>query len=208
MVFEIKLPRVLPQFVIDSQIEAVLPILFDKSQKIELEGDFHKYFDLYAPDTYGVSALTLLAPDVMEVLLEYAARCDIEVVQDKLLFYWGLTDLNRQQYEQAFITANAVVKKLGDKLTKADIFSTTAQAKVHANPIGSGVRLKRSKVSILVILGIVLYVGAKILEHTQFAALGIAGVALLWVVFIGWIVISVFRQARLKQEYSNRYKSK
>lgn len=90
MVFEFTLPRIVPHFVIDSQLEVVLPIVFDKSQKIELEGDFHKYFDLYAPDTYGISALTILAPDAMEVLLHNAALCDVEIVQNKMYFYWSV----------------------------------------------------------------------------------------------------------------------
>jgi hypothetical protein len=208
MVFEFKLPRVLPQFVIDSQIENVLPIAFDRSQKIELEGDFHKYFDLYAPDTYGISALTLLAPDVMETLLEYAALCDIEVIQDKLLFYWSYAGTTRKQYEQVFLTVDAVIKKLGDKLTNADIFGTPSQAQIHANPSSSGVRLKKSKFGLLFGLAIIVYICARLFLETQLVPLGAALIAILSVTIILWVIISSLRQTSLKNQYLRRYKSK
>src|SRR3990167_9321722 len=75
MIFEFTLPRVVPHFVIDSELEDVIPLVFHSSQKIELEGNFHKYFDLYAPDSYNITALTLLAPDTMEVLMQHSALC-------------------------------------------------------------------------------------------------------------------------------------
>lgn len=208
MVMEVTLPRVLPQFVIDSQLEDVMPIVFDKSQKIELEGDFHKYFDLYAPDTYGISALTILAPDAMEELMQHAALCDIEVVENKLLFYWPAPAKTKSQYEEIFNTAQAVITKLGKKLTQADIFGTKAQAQIHAQPGASGVRLRRSKIGFAVTVGIVLYFMAQFTEHTRFSSLGLAFIGLFWASFIGWIAFSSVKRASLKSEYLKRYRSK
>lgn len=208
MVVEITLPRVLPQFVIDSQIENVMPIIFDKSQKIELEGDFHKYFDLYAPDTYGVSALTILAPDAMEVLMHHAALCDIEVVENKLFFYWPIPAKTKSQYEELFTTTQAVIAKLGKKLTNDNIFGTKTQAQVHAVPGASGVRLKRSRIGIVTVGAIVLYVLAQFTEHTSLSGVGVSFIVIFWVSFFGWIIVSEARKAKLKQEYISRYRSK
>ncbi len=64
--------------IIDSLVEegngnsSTLPIIFDRSQRLVLEGDFYKYFMLYAPDTYGITALTIIAPDAMEILMRHA----------------------------------------------------------------------------------------------------------------------------------------
>lgn len=208
MVVEFTLPRVLPQFVIDSQLEDVIPVSFDKSQKIELEGDFHKYFDLYAPDTYGVSALTLLAPDTMEVLMEHAALCDIEVVQNKLFFYWPVPAGSRGQYEKLFGTARAVLQKLGSKLTKDDIYGTQSQAQIHAQPNSQGVRLKQSKIGLFVVGIFILYIVMQFVRGTHFAPLGGLFMGLFWVGIVGWAVFASIKQTRLKQEYLQRYQSK
>lgn len=208
MVMEITLPRVLPQFVIDSQLEDVMPVAFDKSQKIELEGDFHKYFDLYAPDTYGVSALTILAPDAMEVLMHHAALCDIEVVQNKLFFYWPTPAKTKIQYEEIFTTTQATIAKLGKKLTQDNIFGSVSQAQMHAVPGASGVRLKRSKIGFVVVGVIVLYVIAQFTENTQLSGIGLSFIGLFWVSFIGWSIFSSAKRTRLRQEYLRRYRSK
>lgn len=203
MVFEVTLPRMLPHFVIDSQLEDVVPINFDKSQKIELEGDFHKYFDLYAPDTYGVTALTLLAPDAMEVLMEHAALCDMEVIDDKLYFYWPLPARNRKEYEQLFTTAESVLRKLGNKLSKANIFASTEQAQIHASAKTQGVRLKKSKLGVIfTVIGVGVYLVAYAIQDSSsliFAAL--------WFGIIGFAIFGAFRKARLKKEYFKRYKN-
>lgn len=206
MVFEITLSRVLPQFVIDSQLEAVVPIVFDKSQKIELEGDFHKYFDLYAPDTYGISALTVLAPDAMETLMEKAVLCDIEVIQNKLFFYFPAPPIKRTQYETMFSTVETVLNKLGKKLNQDDIFATPSQAKVHAFASNSGVRLKRTKVGLVVGSVFVLYFASQIiLGATNRGGLNAIIISIFWLGLVGWILTSVYKQTKLKKEYMERY---
>jgi hypothetical protein len=52
---------------------------FDTSQGISLEGDFDKYFQLYAPQEGKVAALAVLSPDVMQTLIKTARRFDVEI---------------------------------------------------------------------------------------------------------------------------------
>lgn len=200
MVVEVTLPRILPQFVIDSEIEDVIPIQFDKSQKIELEGDFHKYFDLYAPDKYGMTALTLLAPDAMEVLMEHAALCDIEVVNNKLFFYWPVPARSKQQFEQLFTTAQAVITKLGVKLAKSDIYATDSQAQIHAVPNGEGVKLKKPLLGWPVLIAI----------FAMWPIAFVTGMAeylyfLIWIIVGGYALYMYTKRTRLKREYIRRY---
>lgn len=151
-VMELKLPRKLPHMIIDSLVEdgensrSTLPINFAKSQKISLEGDFHKYFDLYAPDKYGITALTILAPDAMEALMHHAALCDIEIIDNKLYFYWPATPEKRSDYEEIFKTVEEVLEQTGGKLIKDDVFATYSQAQIHSSQTVQGARLKRSYV--------------------------------------------------------------
>lgn len=202
MIFEITLPRVLPQFVIDSELENVLPITFDKSQKIELEGDFYKYFDLYAPDSYGVSALMLLAPDAMQVLIEHAALCDVEIVQNKLYFYWPKPPKNKQQYMQLFETAQAVIDKLGKRLVEVDIFASNAQAQIHADPNSRGVRL-RGKRGVLIMTFALINVYFYSLFQTNNTVMTFyqSGILLFFVLSIAYFIWKQLRRIRSKRKY-------
>jgi hypothetical protein len=170
-VMEITLPRVLPHMVIDSLVEdgngsmSTLPIEFDKSQKIELEGDFHNYFSLYAPDKYGISALTVIAPDAMETLLRHAALCDIEIIDNKLYFYWPKVANKKQDYEQIFQTVDQVLSEIGKKLSKGDIFAQVSQAMIHAGSNDQGVRLKKRGVKFITIAGVIFYFCAESLRY-------------------------------------------
>lgn len=147
---KLTLPRVLPHMVIDSLVEGVgqstLPIEFDASQRITLEGDFSKYFHLYAPDSYGVTALTILAPDAMQTLLESAAYCDMEIVGNEVYFYWPGKATSRQQYEESFATVEKVMGEIGKSLTVADIFTSSEQSTIHSSPV-QAVKLRKSWLS-------------------------------------------------------------
>ncbi|MCX6727379.1 MAG: hypothetical protein NTX11_01010 [Candidatus Saccharibacteria bacterium] len=137
-VFELTLPRALPHMIIDSLVEdgnhqaSTLPIDYDESQKIELEGDFSKYFALYAPDNYGITALTVLAPDVMETLMQFAASCDIEIIQNKMYFYWPLVPGNKKAFQDMFASVDQVLNQTLRKLTSSDIYATPNQATIQS----------------------------------------------------------------------------
>ena len=149
-VFELTLPRTLPHMVIDSLVESgnggqsTLPIDFAVSQKIELEGDFSEYFSLYAPDNYGITALTVLAPDVMETLMKFAAKCDIEIIQNKLYFYWPDIPENQKAFQDEFTTVDQVLDQTLKKLTKSDIYAAKNQEMVQSNARQAGGRLIKS----------------------------------------------------------------
>lgn len=149
-VYEITLPRSMPHMVIDSLVEygneqgSTLPIDFDQSQKLELEGDFYKYFSLYAPDKYGISALSIIAPDVMETLMEYASMCDIEIIDNRVYFYWPDPANSKKQFENYFATVDGVIDKIEKKLLHSNIFANSAQQQVHSQPNNKGVHLKKT----------------------------------------------------------------
>ena len=206
MIFEYTLPRVLPQFVIDSQLENVIPINFEASQKIELEGDFHKYFDLYAPDAYGVTALTIMAPDAMEAVMHNAAMCDIEVVQNKLYFYWATPAHTKEQYEKIFSTVQAVTDEIGDSLRHKDIYASNDQKRVHAMPYAAGERLKKPRIGWIVGGAIAAVFLLQFMEFIPgLREVGIIGYALFWVMIIGAIIVSTVKQQSLRREYLSRY---
>lgn len=148
-VFELTLPRKLPHMIIDSLVESgngqasTLPIKFDSSQKIELEGDFSKYFSLYTPDTYGITALTVLAPDAMETLMRFADTCDIEIISNKIYFYWPEPAQTMKDYQKLFTNVTHILDDMLEKLKTSDIYATKDQATIHASATAKGARLKQ-----------------------------------------------------------------
>ncbi|MES2971896.1 MAG: hypothetical protein V4702_06265 [Patescibacteria group bacterium] len=212
-VMELTLPRVLPHMVIDSLMKgdsfggSVLPIAFDKNQKIELEGDFYKYFSLYAPDKYGISALTIIAPDAMEALMRNAALCDIEIVDNKLYFYWPKVADAKVEYEEIFRTVQAVLEEIGKKLSRGDIFAHASQAKVHTETNAQGVRLKKSGIKLVTVLVIIGYIGAQFLRFTEGLLGAVFGGVFTIVVLAGLLLLArrESNRRRLLRDLQTRY---
>lgn len=55
--------------------------------RLSLEGDFDRHFDLVVPSGYERDALYVFTPDLMALLIDHAAGCSAEVVDDHVLFY-------------------------------------------------------------------------------------------------------------------------
>ncbi|GEM_PF-990431 len=93
----VELERNVPHMVLDSQHNNVrlfgkdifsnLPATFRKDQVISLEGDFDKYFTLYAPTAYKRDAYYVFTPDLMALLIDHSRSYDAEVIDNKVYFY-------------------------------------------------------------------------------------------------------------------------
>jgi hypothetical protein len=88
----VKLDVPLPNIVLDatsnnSLFGSNLPAAFRKDQRLSLEGDFDRYFDLYCPAGYETDALYLFTPDIMARFIDHAAALDVEIVDDWLFLY-------------------------------------------------------------------------------------------------------------------------
>lgn len=88
----VKLDVPLPHIVLDavgnnSVFGSNLPTRFDRNQRLSLEGDFDRYFELYCPEGYEVDALYLFTPDIMARFIDSAAELDVEIVDDWMFLY-------------------------------------------------------------------------------------------------------------------------
>lgn len=88
----INLTRRLPHIVLDAHSNNILgfsnlPASFNRNQRLQLEGDFDKYFDVYCPVGYERDALYVLTPELMAALVDKGARYDIEIVDDTIYIY-------------------------------------------------------------------------------------------------------------------------
>lgn len=87
----LKLPKALPHIVLDAEANnnflrlTNLPQQFLRGQRLELEGDFGKYFTLYCPNGMEHDALYIFTPDVMQVAIDgFGKMCDIEIKDDQV----------------------------------------------------------------------------------------------------------------------------
>lgn len=213
-VMEITLPRRLPHMVIDCLAEteasnrSVLPIEFDASQRLELEGDFHKYFTLYAPDKLAISALTVMAPDAMLALMQSRALCDIEIIDDKVYFYWPDLPRNGSDYSDTFRTVEAVLDEIGDKLTQGDIYPHPTNSQVHSQAMAGGVRLKK-KGGAFILLIVAAIVASQIAMVFVRSVVGIYLVVGVMYTMVAVAILSQFfkgnKSRRLQAELRHRY---
>ncbi|MFF2272204.1 hypothetical protein ACFVTX_08010 [Agromyces sp. NPDC058136] len=86
----IPLPRPVPNMVLLSSSGGVLRnsgIALKESQRLAVEGDFQDVFTLYCPAGYERDALYVFTPDLLRRLMDSAAGCDLELVDDRVLIY-------------------------------------------------------------------------------------------------------------------------
>ncbi|MDB5181464.1 MAG: hypothetical protein JWP13_227 [Candidatus Saccharibacteria bacterium] len=83
---DIFLPFQMPHIYLDSRKAGGHRVgaIFDSSQRISLEGNFSQYFNVFVPQRYETVALSVLSPDVMQVLQRHAADFDVEIYGEHL----------------------------------------------------------------------------------------------------------------------------
>jgi hypothetical protein len=80
----IDLETAVPEIVLDARRNnrwvSSLPNYYNQNQRLRLEGDFDKYFDLYAPAKRRIEALSIITPDVMQALISTGYKFDLEII--------------------------------------------------------------------------------------------------------------------------------
>ena len=74
-------------FVDDAVFSAGAPVHDSNQESIKLEGDFNKYFSLYAPKGYEIETLQIFTPDIMADLIEYSKNFSLEFYGSNLYIY-------------------------------------------------------------------------------------------------------------------------
>lgn len=116
----IVLPKELPQIFLDSLANDKIKgqdFLFAPGQKLSLEGDFDKHFQVFVPKKAQSLTLSILTPDVMQTLIAYGTRFDIEIINDHL-YITAPTKLflKRSQEKQLLKIADKLLKEIDHKL--------------------------------------------------------------------------------------------
>ena len=82
-------------------------------QKMTLEGDFNKYFDLYADDDTNIETLSFLTPDVMQRFIDTARLYDVEAYNHNLAIITADTSIYvKTNMERLLVCLRAILSKI------------------------------------------------------------------------------------------------
>ncbi len=148
----VKLPRRLPNIIFDNKSDNFLGISSlgnatpSSSQKVQLEGDFNKYFDVYVPKDYERDMLYFLTPELMQLLIEEGKEYDIEVIGDELYIYNNGMEFNFNDKDE-FKSIFKLIESIGSEFSentdsyKHQVSVAQSASVVNADPP----KLKKSK---------------------------------------------------------------
>ncbi|MDR6689549.1 hypothetical protein J2X55_000448 [Microbacterium sp. 1154] len=176
----IRLDVPLPHIVLDAVGNGVKLGVWERGQRLSLEGDFDRYFHLSCPEGYERDALYLFTPDVMARFIDNASALEVEIVDDWMFLYSPdeLSTLDPARWAWAFAVVSALLDKLDqwgrwrdDKLRADATVRRPAAAPAVAGPAAPaptpapmtftptpmgvappGQRLKRSKAWLIALL--------------------------------------------------------
>jgi hypothetical protein len=152
---QIKLPRAVPHLFLNSRKNAVNPnSLAYEVQKLRLEGDFGKHFELLAPPGYQVDALQIFTPDVMGALMDHGQDYDFELIDDHLYVYQNPTTSPVSLYSEAELrkfweAVYQIAAELGHQTRR---YSDTRAGNVASGLVAhSGAKFQRRQMKVWVV---------------------------------------------------------
>lgn len=108
---KIRLAKKFPHIFLDNKKDGSLGSFeFDRSQMLQLEGNFNKYFSVYGPKEYEIEVLQILNPKVMQTLLDINEPVDIEIHGEYLYLYDKGRTFNKTNLQALFAAIQAIVQ--------------------------------------------------------------------------------------------------
>jgi len=169
----IQLNRNLPHMVLDSKSNNTnifginltnLPVSFKNNQRLSLEGDFDKYFTLYAPKEYERDALYVFTPDLMSLFIDESNTFDAEVVDNKLFIYskFPFSLLDESVLIKIFKIIDTVgIKTISNTIHYADERISSRVSNVISEP-GRRLKHRLSWLTIVIVIAYIFYLAFKI----------------------------------------------
>ncbi len=77
-------PVIFPNILLDGHKNRRPPFTYENFDRIELEANFHRYFSLYCESGSHIDALSIITPELMQVLVQEGTRYDIAIWQNKV----------------------------------------------------------------------------------------------------------------------------
>ena len=147
-VFEVSLPYEVEDLYISSRTNVTLTnilglsnVSFNNAKEVTLEGGFERFFKVYTPESEELTAFTILAPNIMQSLLNNAGDFDVEFAGNKVYFYQtfkyytaGVITLKKEAYDnlmQFGITSAKTMARAGRPAKRIASLANTPMWKLY-----------------------------------------------------------------------------
>lgn len=135
-ILQIVLPKPLPSFIVDSLRVAGAKNIPNGYQKVSLEGNFDKTFQLYIPAGASADVLSVVSPDVMQTLITSNTMQDIESAAGSVWFIQTGDTRGQKVLPKLFAAVDQLTNEFNHRIKTYKI--TNAQAHVAAIPYAGG----------------------------------------------------------------------
>ena len=169
---QIQLPRRVPHLIINSRKNNIGVSTFGYDvEKIEVEGDFNKYFKIVTPPEYERDALQILTPDVLQTFIDFGADYDFEMLDNKLIVFASNKTLREKESLQKLLLA--IAKLLPEISHQVNTYSDEKVAKLKVRENGAIIASSSQD--------LISHKGARISQKKWAAVIPIAAV-ILWII--------------------------
>ncbi len=140
-----------PELFIDSHANGQDTAYYGLDQKIKLEGNFDKYFSLFAAKGQQVDALSIVTPDIMELLINLGKGYDVEVRGHQVSVISVGSSYNRLGLPQML----EFIMPLAAKFDRLDVVYNAAANASSAQQSASvpAASLVRTRLPLLILIG-------------------------------------------------------
>ena len=168
-IIRVSLPKVFPQIVLDSNkndrgLTSSFPNSIQTRQAIRLEGDFSDYFDCFVPLAIQVNALTVLAPNFMQLLMATSAHFDIEFYGAEMILVSRESIYTSKIMAQALLALNTELTYLNRLMTSWNYvpidrpFDTLTYSTFNGDVVKVGrFRIKPIVLLFMILIGFILF---------------------------------------------------
>ena len=113
-VFRIQYPSVLPPIllIVSRQYFGGITPLFGGWEKLKLEGNFDKNFELHTKKEMEIEALQIFTPDVMQQLLQNWPEFNLEFNNNQLIVFHSRTITKKTELQKMYDLAEFLVTKI------------------------------------------------------------------------------------------------
>lgn len=133
----VMLPKVFPHLILDSKKSYAIQDKGKADVPVKLEGDFNDYFTLSHEKGGHIDALSIIAPDVMQTLIDNNAAQDIEIADQSAYFMMHTDHRTIKSLPKLFASVDALSDELVHKAKTLHDKSDTPANFVHITQAAS-----------------------------------------------------------------------
>ena len=121
-VFEIDYDKVLPNMFLRSDRHrwSTIKPKFQDGRRLDLEGNFDDYFDLFCEEKFEIEALQVFAPNIMEKLMKEWNNLNLEFVDDKIYIYQPKYISKKVDLEKMYAMGQYLIQTLPPVLARME----------------------------------------------------------------------------------------